>query len=1241
MRVPAQTRPLDVPLESDLLVEASAGTGKTYALTTLVARLIVESGWRIDDLLIVTFTVAATGELRTRVRGAMRDALEVARRGSEDDGLAKDLIRRWRTKQIDQHKIESRLARAIRDFDRANVMTIHGFCQRALTQFAFDARIPFGFGISGDDKGDVAAAVRDFWRRHIAPEPIPLLEAAQSDRFLLEALSEWVGAHHAKPSVIRGITNSADEIASANAARLHAFQAARKAWNDSEQRERFLGALKTLTWNQNQNADRLEEVLAAFEANDPDLLPLWHSGYFGRQALAGKLSKRRPQELPAISLYDHFDALGNHSAKLRELWLSNRRQRLLEGARKSLRHDTWKHRRLSFNALLTELDHALGGEPGAALAERIRARYPVALIDEFQDTDRLQASIFEKLYPSKDIHAAAASPKGGLMIVGDPKQSIYRFRGADVFAYLNATGHRRDGRDSRDMRKLSLLRNYRSSPALVRAVNAVFNRDDPFLRPEQIQIEEVQAATRRSDGLRTRGQAVDAKPFQLRLFPGAEDGKSWRKGDMNELAADHSADEIAQVLALARNRRATITSSGTSRDLVGGDIAVLVRTGEQGRTIARKLWERGVQSVEMGIDSVFETREATELKHLLRALVADPAEYNFASLLRGALATDLFGLTMSDLAELQDDDDTWARWTMWAQDWRRTWSERGVATLVRRLLFAEDTNCAAHLLEYPDGSRRLTNVLHLTELMQEAEGDARLSPQGLVEWLTRAMAYPEPGDEGAQLRLESDEHLVKIVTIHRSKGLEFPVVFCPFAWFRRRRQTEKTAQYHELEGDFAEILDLNPSREARAREWIEDQADELRLMYVALTRAKYRCVVTWARVTDGQNSPLAWLMHRPKLLAEDTLEAQLDANAAHVRSLSGKAWLAEVERFANTEPDAIATTVLDGATLIPRRVDENLELPGIERLAARTLDRELRRIRQRTSFSALASEMGAAVTSAEHEDVDAPDHDQDPVLNEDEAQPESASEEESPPKTDTEGSLNAFTFPSGFRPGNCLHDVFEKSVVAGTDLDEICRDSLATYRIDAKWAPVARKIIDNTFGAPLESPTDGSVFRLGDVQRPIAEMEFHLPLEGLDRASLGRCFADHGYDHGLPDNESRIDGFLHGFIDVVARHGERWYVMDYKSNWLGGNIRAYSEPAVRDAMRAAGYPVQYLFYLTALHRLLRLRLPDYDYERHIGGVFYLFVRGMSPEAPGSGVYRDAPTRDCIEAIDACFSGSAR
>ena len=1217
-------RPINVPLDRDLLVEASAGTGKTYALTTLVARLIVESGWRIDKLLVVTFTIAATGELRSRIRGTLRDALNAARGVAKGDPQARDLIDRWRSERIDAALVESRLTVALRDFHRANVMTIHGFCQRALTEFAFDARIPFGFSVSGDDKVDVAAALGDFWRKHMAPEPVPLLEVAKSDGLVLGMLTEWVAAHHAKPSVIRGPV--ASDYASAIDARREAFQAARAAWDDAEQRKRFLEALETLIWNRNENADRLSEVLDAFGANDPDRLPLRHAGYFGRHALSSRLRKRPPQQLPDIPLYGRFDELGGITDTVRQLWISGRRRLLLEEAKSSLRHNTWKYRRLSFNALLTELDRALEGEHGAALAQRIRARYPVALIDEFQDTDRLQASIFEKIYPAEGVPPATAPAKGGLMIVGDPKQSIYRFRGADVFAYLGASAHRRN------VRKLSLTRNYRSKPALVRAVNAVFKRVNPFLRPEQIQFEEVQAATRQSDGLRTRDQRVDPKPFQLRLFPGAEDGKPWNKGDLNVVAAERAADEIAQLLTLARDRKATLKSNGNSKVLVGGDIAVLVRTGNQGRTIAHKLRVRGVQTVEMGIDSVFETLEASQLRHLLRALATDPAEYNFTSLLRGALATDLFGLGMRELGDLQSDDDTWGRWTTWARDSHRTWDERGIATLIRRLLFAEETNCAARLLEYPDGTRRLTNVLHLTELMQQAEAGERLSPQGLVDWLARAAAHPESGNEGTQLRLESDEHLVKIVTIHRSKGLEFPVVFCPFAWDGSQKpRTARTAEYHEHDGSVA-VVDLNPSAEAVAREWIEEQADELRLLYVALTRAKYHCVVTWARVNYGENAPLAWLIHGRQLAADGTLEAQLDANATHVKSLDSEAWLAEVQRFANGQPETIATRVLDGATSVPWGLVENRELPGMEPLAARKLDRQLQRIRQRTSFSALISDTGSATTSAEHEDVDQPDHDQDdPVIADGIA----------PPKSETEQLLDAFTFPSGFRAGNCLHEIFERNVEPGADLDEICRDSLARYRIDAQWERVARTIVENTLNAPLGNPVDGSVFRLAEVKHPIAEMEFHLPLNGLDRVSLGRCFAAHGYSHGIPKGTSKIDGFLHGFIDVVARHGERWYVMDYKSNWLGANIDTYFAKALQEAMDAHGYHLQYLFYLTALHRFLRLRLPNYDYERHIGGVFYLFVRGMSPDMPGHGVYRDAPTRACIEAIDACFRGAAR
>ena len=289
MRRPARARPLDVPLDGDLLVEASAGTGKTYALTTLVARLIVESGWRINDLLIVTFTVAATGELRARVRGTIRDALDLARGSGQANGLAADLIQRWRNQRIDPEKIVTRLTSAIRDFDRANVMTIHGFCQRALTEFAFDARIPFGFVVSGDDGSVVAAAVRDFWRAHIAPEPIPLLEVAQS-RWIPPGCAQRVGRRASRQaerdSWRYGLRPM--EYASANAERLKAFQAARKAWDEpGATGGASLMPWHTLRWNQNRERGSPGGSLGTRSTRTtPTCCRCDTAGYFGRQALA-------------------------------------------------------------------------------------------------------------------------------------------------------------------------------------------------------------------------------------------------------------------------------------------------------------------------------------------------------------------------------------------------------------------------------------------------------------------------------------------------------------------------------------------------------------------------------------------------------------------------------------------------------------------------------------------------------------------------------------------------------------------------------------------------------------------------------------------------------------------------------------------------------------------------------------------------------------------------------------------
>ena len=1220
---------LDVQLSGDLLIDASAGTGKTYTLTTLVARLIVEDGRSIDQLLIVTFSNAAAGELRDRVWRTLQEARRaVATPDTPVGDQAQQLAARWRGADLQEAALR-RLTSAIRDFDQGNITTIHGFCQRALSEFALQANIPFSFDVSGDDTLAVAAAVRDFWRKQMVDESIGLLEYAKSEKFVLDdKTTAWVGAHHAQQHEIRGVGPAEDferDLESKRSKWREEVRSSRRAWSDRAQRKGFLEVTDPSRWlKKGRDPRRTRTFVDALDADALQHLPPNYAGFFGREALDSKLYQK--QSPPPDPLYDCFRRLGEAGDEYGRYWLADRRRRLLADVRETLHHTAWAHRSLSFDDLLTELHRALHNAVGPTLAKQIRDRYPVLLVDEFQDTDRQQAEIFERIYA-----AGSEASEGRQFVVGDPKQSIYRFRGADVFAYFDArTRIRQSGQE------LTLARNYRSTPQLVRAVNTLFGRFRPFLL-ERPGFQASQAAERNSVELVVRDEEPGPLPFQIDLFL-ARSGRKPNKGAMKELTTQHAASEIAHLLALGQAEKAHLVSGEERRPVSGGDIAVLVRTGKQGKAVAAALREGfGIDSVEMGTDNVLDSTEAADLQRLLYAL-ADETEYNATSRLRGALAAALFGLDMHELAGLRDNDDAWTRWRDLASRWSETWQEHGIAALLRHILFASETDCAANLLRYPDGPRRLTNFLHLTDLLHEAETRHRPSRQGLLDWFAHSRAESNVRQETAQLRLESDENLVKIVTIHRAKGLEFPVVFCPFTWDGHKppagRQRSSTAQHYDHDMG-TPVLDLCPTGAAYDAERVEEHADELRLLYVALTRAQSHCVVTWAQANDAEHSPLAWLLHGQNADAKKPIEA-LNETVARVQKLSPDELLAEVHRFAGNAAGAVSVREIDPVVPPIDATTHPTEVETAETLKARKLGRKLEPIRQRTSYSALSNDAGAARSELELEGAEQPDHDPDDP----DAADEVATAEPPGPEDD---ALNVFTFPSGSRPGKCLHEIFEKRLQPENEneLDSISRDTLTRYRIDSKWEPVARKLVEDTLRTPLARPGEaGNVFPIADLERPIAEMEFHLPIEGLQRAELAQCLRDHGYDHSLPDSRTEINGFLHGYIDVVARHGGLWYVMDYKSNWLGRDLPAYSPAGLEKAMRRHGYHLQYLLYLTALHRLLRLRLPGYDYDRHIGGAFYLFVRGMRPASPGRGVFHDRPSRACIEAIDNCFGDHA-
>ena len=1317
--------PLDFPLDraGTTFIEASAGTGKTHALTTLVARLVIEEGWPIDRILVVTFTRAATAELRDRIRRALGMLLDAVRArlrevappterelpaglpnsaGTPDrearepavdsrahepaiDPRARELLAAWedRAGDVDFALAARRLEGAMHDIDRANVFTIHGFCQRVLADLAFESGLSFGCEVGGDGGEAVAAAVRDFWRRRMYPSSTLLMRHAVENGFLPRALAGWVSRRRAKIGAeVVGGDPPAQPPEMCEATWGGVFDAVRSQWES--QRQRFRTEILEGPWLNRQRyrtarskAD-LDSLEALFSAAEPRLPVEGVAGRYGREQLSRVC--KRGFAVPDNPLFDAFDRLEAASAALRTVydqWLRWARREALAEVRQSVRRRIRTDRILAWDDLLIELDHALGSAGGERLAARIRREFPCALIDEYQDTDPVQARIFSRIYAgaAQSPQAAATfgpesegasargerSRPGPFIVVGDPKQSIYRFRGADVFAYLaarrSATG------------RLHLDRNWRSVPPLVEAVNAVFSGAAPFVTAG-IGYRAVAAAGEPPGPLRLANQGAPV-PLEFRLLPRVEDGKALAKKDVLPVVAGATAAEIARLLELAGRGEAMVED----RPLAGADLAVLVRTREQGRLMAGALRERGVRSVEIDDGSVYHTREAEQLERLLWALV-DPGR---EPRVRGALAGDLFGLDAQALHALGDDEQAWSTWAQRRADWRSHWESKGIGSVLLRLL--EGEGGAKHLLRHSDGARRLTNYRHLAELLQAAETRDRLATSELAAWLNRRRADPDSRDEEAKLRIESDERLVRILTVHGSKGLEFPVVFCPFAWDAQRsgrRSDAVDAVYHRgAEDGYREVIDLAPRERTAAVEWLEEFAESVRLFYVALTRAKYRCVVAWGQVRGAEDAPLAWLLHRPadgrhpvtEPDGDDAAIAALQAVADRFRGLGAQAWRSEVEAFARRLPGAVTVSVLDPEPP-PVRTPEQLDDP-LPALAARELRRPLRRIRSLTSFSALWAE-AAAPAGRDETESDRPDHDR---------HEEPADAAGDPPGTDgaPAGERTAFTFPRGPAAGSCLHRIFERlddppEIAADrTGLDEICVAALADFGIEGVWQPAARDMVENTRAVLLRTSeaakeADGGAgsgrdavtagreagraagsggFRLGDPHRRLVELEFHFPVEGLDRRRLASRLVEHGYPdpfagtapNGTGGSRPPLHGFLRGYVDLVVEHGRRWYVVDYKSNWLGPEPGDYAPEALAASMRAGGYTLQYLIYLVALHRYLATRLPDYDCERHVGGAFYLFVRGIDPAAGmRRGVYFDRPTAECLLALDGCFRG---
>lgn len=1148
------------------LIEASAGTGKTYSITALYLRFLLEKKLPIQQILSVTYTVAATQELRERIRTRLRRALDELRspKSPGATGAGDPVLERYLEEGGDCEEATRLLNLAIQTFDEAPIFTIHGFCHRTLQDYAFESGVRYQAETLQSAAGLYQEIAEDFWRRHFY-ETSPFLAAVavspEAANLSPEALADLLRLSESHPGLTILPAPSLKPLETLGEQAASLFSPLLELWCNRHEEIVALAlddkCLKAGFRNPilNHALPVLEHALEQFEKPTPALITAFCA--FSKARMTENLHRKKSApEHPFFDLCERFESdLLNYLQKLPHEFLVYARGELR--ARKEARN------LLSFDDLLARLHAALhpGGNGGPSpLAVALSAKYTVALIDEFQDTDQLQTEIFTRLFSP-----AREAPAHWLYYIGDPKQAIYAFRGADIFSYLNAAASA--------TRHYSLQTNYRSCPKLLEGFNRFFlQAEAPFLFKEIAYIP-VSAPPEKEAG--------PEPPFIFRRFLSDK-----------ELSAEKALPEVAAMLA----RDVLALRHGADHPARRfGEMAVLVRTGTQAALVQEHLRHHGIPSVLHSDKSVFHSEEAAALEKLLRGLV-NPRN---ATLLRTALLTPLFAFSEAELHALQAGESVLETWTTLFTDWKAAWDRNGFIAFYRRFLSA--VNLRERIVLQSGGERFLTNLGHLSELLHEEETTRQLSAEALADWLHAQRMSPASGsDETAQLRLESDNEAVTIVTIHKSKGLEYPVVFCPFLWAARDFSRNPPGCFHDEAGRIT--LDRRSNKEAPPEHIecyrFETRAEEMRLLYVALTRAKYLCHVYFGNARSFKDSALGHLFPEGE---------------------------GELAGFASAHPGI--TTLVESEAPVPAAIPE--ETPAMETLRCREFRGTLAQPAFLTSFTSLARDHAAATTGiAERSAVQLTEpRELDEIPVEPLPEPSLPTELERDTKP---GGI--FLFEKGMRAGDFFHDVLEHLDFQNPDeLEELLPKALSRHGFHDN---PHREALDAHFRGILQTELQPglSLSKIPKSAR-LTEVEFSLHLPELTAARLRQVY--NGYTGPLDAqslNFATVRGFLRGVIDLFFEHEGRYYILDWKSNWLGDTPAAYCRPQVDNAMRQHHYALQAHLYLLACDQFLQNRIQDYSYERHFGGIFYLFLRGVTPSDPALGVFFECPSTGFVRKL---------
>ena len=1261
------------------LIEASAGTGKTTAIENLFIRLLLEGIERdgenialeVKQILVVTFTEAATAELVDRVRRNIFRAIELLdaklvidnvnyldKKPEEIPDILIRLLVNYLTKDDESggpdrrkmHYANHLLHVALSDFDEASISTIHGFCSRMLNEFAFESGVPFGAELIADDRSLVDEVAADYWRQHFyAPDSKLKCAAAEAGGLTPAELSRLAGnilkAPEIKLSGEENIPDAACVYADLDTACEHLsdFFVSRKA--------EISGLLQN-------NQDIFK---ADFRRGFPDAFAALGAGlenkdfasivsaidFFVPENFSENQQKRKVWKVadglmpPVIAELLKFCEEFKQAADdfcvavkigfvryLRDSGTLKMKKRLLQVQ--------------SFDDLLSDMHCGLKTQP--FFAARIRQRFKVALIDEFQDTDPVQYDIFRLIFQDKSTL---------MLMVGDPKQSIYAFRGADIYSYLHVAG----GMDSEC--RTTLNKNFRSSGRLLEAFNTVFGTENPFVEKDIVYLPA--ESGREPERLVIDGEDIASSPLKLwMLEPGADLGQLPRKKAVDSLRKA-VASKIAWMLRMAgeinqagqpRARFEKVKSAVECKPVKASDIAVLTDSNREARQMREALADAGVPAVLQNSGNIFATDEAAELYHVLRA-AAEPGR---DPLLRTALATAMFGFNGEDIAGLDDPagDSGEPEIELWRRrflDFNILWREKGFVQMFFRMLHEDAVHSTRrlsireNLLVLPLGERHLTDLLHLGELLHQASRGGALGLNGLIAWLHERILRPEDNEEHEQ-RLESDDDAVKIMTVHKSKGLQFPIVFCPFSWNRGFYYKEYYANDRKEENDFFfHLQDKNGSYKLlfesgygdlpvnRIRYRREKLAESLRLLYVALTRAKQFCCVAWGSIKETEDSALMYLTRD---WADADIRSYFEQHGKELIPGQGE----NRSKWENNSAIKLEKPFADTVRYESERKPLQLE--------AKQQSRPIPADWGIMSFSSLSAGIHTG-------------KDQSPGWDDGSASPGPLEEAAA---ADNEPESPLADFPAGPVSGDCIHEIFEELDFTVTsdagwrmlpDVKKLISDKLQKFgRVDSarfddsltERGLMIGDMLANVLNTPLTAGC--GTFRLAEVtwQKRVSEMEFFFQVSDPVRLAelsklLQRNFHPEtaaGFEH--TGGKAPRRGFMNGKIDLFFEHGGKYWIADWKTNWLGRKYSTYNHAALSSDMIANSYLMQAAIYVLAVDKFLKSRVRDYDYNRHFGGVFYLFVRGMDGKRPDQGVFTMRPELDFIRELAEIFPGGA-